>query len=310
MTLALQDVYLGRKGARVASLDDLETTHGVGARSARTYSRFFGQTGVRLCAGGHRDLLRDALEGLLVRRPDLRGVEGYGLYAKTQTHNTPFEADWLRGLFEEVGLGHWEAATFSMTNCASGLAAVQLGAVLGRPFVVLAGEKAFHAAGSRLSVGLLGEAGVSAAFGPGPGRRLRGSRVVHLPRYHVNPDAMAPEDRKALQTDFEAGLIAFLQGLVSEDPAFFARRPVVVPYNLNAPLIARALRAAGLDGNLAEGVEPSLGHMFCSDPYLAIARVAPPSDAPLLLFCAGHGVTFAAIKLDPDPPRPTPKGPR
>jgi hypothetical protein len=262
------------------------------------YTRFFGQTAVRLCANTHREMLLDALSGLLDHHPELRRVEGFGVYAKTQTHNTFFEQDWLQSLFRKVGLGHWEVLTFSMTNCASGLAAVHLGAVLDKPFVVLSGEKAFHPAGNRLSVGLLGEAGVSVLFAPGGTYRLRGSHVRHLPRYHINPDDMSSDDRKALQTDFEKGLIAFLRNIVDEDRAFFDRGPFVVPYNLNAPLVARAMQAAGLDRNVAAGTDAGLGHMFCSDNYLSIAKAEPEPDASLFLFAAGHGVTFAAIKLE------------
>ncbi len=306
--LGLQHVYLGREKAEIVPLDGLSHSHGIAPSSARMYDRFFGQTGVRLCANTHREMLLDALGGLVQRHPELRQTDGYGLYAKTQTHNTPFEVDWLRDLFATVGLDHWEVLTFSMTNCASGLAAVHLGAALGRPFIVLAGEKAFHPAGNRLSVGLLGEAGVASLFAPGGKYRLRGSHVAHLPRYHINPDDMAPEDRKALQTDFEAGLIAFLQAVVAGDPGFFARGPIVVPYNLNAPLIARALRAAGLDHNIATGTDMRIGHMFCSDTYLGVAETRPADDASLFLFAAGHGVTFAAIKLEPANCNRTAKG--
>ncbi len=297
--LGLQNVYLSQQKAEIVPLDRLAQSHGVSAQSARMYNRFFGQTNVRLCSNTHREMLLDALTGLVDHQPDLLRMEGFGLYAKTQTHNTPFEQDWLRDLFDEVGLGHWEVLTFSMTNCASGLAAVHLGATMNKPFVVLTGEKAFHPAGNRLSVGLLGEAGVSALFAPGGAYRLRGTHVAHLPRYHINPDDMAADDRKALQSDFEAGLIGFLRDLIEGDRAFFDSAPIVIPYNLNAPLIARALQATGLTGNLATGSDPGLGHMFCSDNYLSLVRTRPARDASLFLFAAGHGVTFAAIKLEP-----------
>lgn len=297
--LGLHQVYLSQHKAESTPLDLLAQSHGVGAQSARMYTRFFGQTKVRICANTHREMLLDALTGLVDQQPALRRIEGCGLYAKTQTHNTPFEQDWLRELFDEAGLAQWEVLTFSMTNCASGLAAVHLGATMNKPFIVLTGEKAFHPAGNRLSVGLLGEAGVSALFASGGAYRLRGSHVAHLPRYYVNPEDMAAEDRKALQSDFEAGLTGFLRGIVDEDRAFFDRAPLVVPYNLNPPLIARALQAVGLTGNLATGTDPGLGHMFCSDNFLSLARSRPAHDASLFMFAAGHGVTFAAIKLEP-----------
>ncbi|MEO9820198.1 MAG: hypothetical protein ABJ370_12085 [Paracoccaceae bacterium] len=131
--LGMQDVYLSQKEARIVSLDQLDSSHGIAAKPARIYSRFFGQTGVRLSTLYHNAMLIDALEGLLLRSPELRDIEGFGIYAKTQTHNTPFERYWLAEVFAHVGLDHWEVMTFSMTNCASGLAAVHLGTTLDFP---------------------------------------------------------------------------------------------------------------------------------------------------------------------------------
>ncbi|WP_429933063.1 hypothetical protein [Agrobacterium vitis] len=295
--IGMQQIHLGQRGMRTVPLDQLAGSHGVTPNSARIYTRFFGQTAVCLSAHSHSEMLLDALSGLIADNPALRSIEGYGIYTKTQTHNTFFEQDWLREIFSTVGLGHWEMLTFSMTNCASGLAAVHLGASLGRPFVVLSGEKAFHETGSRLSVGLLGEAAVSVLFLPGGKYRLRSTHVSHLPRYHINPDDMAEADRKALQGEFEAGLAAFLQQIVEEDPLFFRQQPVIVPYNLNTPLIARVLRAVELDRNIAAGMDTAVGHMFCSDNYITIARNMLPGNRPAFLFSAGHGVTFSAMKL-------------
>ncbi|MGJ8628479.1 MAG: hypothetical protein ACSHXB_16075 [Sulfitobacter sp.] len=297
--LGMQHVFLSQKDAHIVPLDQIDQTHGIGAKSARMYTRFFGQTGVRLNTLSHCDMLIDALEGLLADRPHLREIDGYGIYTKTQTHNTFFEQSWLNDIFSHVGLGHWETLTFSMTNCASGLAAVHFGATLDQPFIVLSGEKAFHPAGNRLSVGLLGEAAVSVLFAPGGKLQVRDTKVAHLPRYHINPDDMALEDRKALQTDFEVGLTEFLKSNIAQDPEFFARNPVIVPYNLNPPLIERVLRNAGLDGNIADGADPQNGHMFCSDNFHSVARDMPPEGSSIFLFSAGHGVTFAAVKLEP-----------
>ena len=297
--IGLHDIYLSQTGADVVPIDALADSHGVTEKSARVFTRFFGQTGVRLTDQIHRDMMRDALAGTLARHPELRDLAGVGIYTKTQTHNTFFEQDWLREIFDELGLAQWEAMTFSMTNCASGLAAVHLGMRLEKPFIILAGEKAFHPVGNRLSVGLLGEAAVSSLFCPGGKHQIRSTHVAHLPRYHINPDDMADADRKALQTDFEAGLTEFLSRIVDEDAAFFARNPVVVPYNLNPPLVNRVMARLGLDRNLAPGTDTSMGHMFCSDVYLSVASDAPSDDQSLFLFSAGHGVSFAAMKLEP-----------
>jgi hypothetical protein len=298
----MQQIYLGERGTQIVPLDQLAGSHGVTGNSARRYTRFFGQTAVCLSIHSHREMLLDALSGLIADNPALKSIEGYGIYTKTQTHNTFFEQDWLHEIFGTVGLGHWEVLTFSMTNCASGLAAVHFGASLGKPFVVLSGEKAFHPAGSRLSVGLLGEAAVSALFLPGGKYRLRSTHVSHLPRYHINPDDMADADRKALQGEFETSLVAFLRQIVQEDPFFFGQQPVVVPYNLNPPLIARVLGAVGLERSIVARLDNGVGHMFCSDAYVTIARSMPPGNRPAFLFSAGHGVTFSAMKLQASQP--------
>jgi 3-oxoacyl-[acyl-carrier-protein] synthase III len=297
--VGMQHVHIGQRGAYFMPLDRLEDSHNVKASSARMYTRFFGQTAVRLSSSTHRDMLLDALSGLLDAHPQLRQLDGYGLYTKTQTHNTFFEQNWLKNMFAEVGLDHWEILTFSMTNCASGLAAVHLGATLDKPFIVLSGEKAFHPAGNRLSVGLLGEAAVSVLFSPVGKRRLRGTHVSHLTRYHVNPEQMAESDRKRLQAEFETQLVAFLRRIIDEDRDFFETLPVVIPYNLNPPLIDRVLQAVGLHRNLAAGIDVGIGHMFCSDNYLMLGQNIPPDNASVFMFSAGHGVTFAALKFEP-----------
>lgn len=306
--IGLQDIYLSQNGAGVVPIEALADSHGVTPKSARVFTRFFGQTGVRMSDRTHRNMMSEALAGTLARHPELRDIAGVGIYTKTQTHNTFFEDSWLPEIFAAAGLPHWEVMTFSMTNCASGLAAVHLGTQLETPFIILAGEKAFHPIGNRLSVGLLGEAAVSSLFCPGGKHHVRSTHVAHLPRYHINPDDMAEDDRKALQTEFESGLTDFLGDIVANDPAFFGRKPIVVPYNLNPPLVNRVMARIGLDENLAPGTNPAMGHMFCSDVYLSIAEAAPAEDQSVFLFSAGHGVSFAALKLDPVSSSPTLKG--
>lgn len=284
--------------SQVRSLDSLQESHGTAPRAARMYSRFFGQERVLIHPAAHRVMLTDALRVLLRDEPQLRQRQGLLLYAKTQTHNTPADQRWLTGILTDCGLTGWEAATISMTNCASALAAMHLYGQGDGPVIVLAGEKAFHAFGARLSVGLLGEAPVAALFGTG-GRAIALSDVRHLPRFHLNPDDMAEAERHAFQTEFEAGFVGFLRGLAQNHAAFMAKAPVLVPYNLNLPLLLRVLDAAGFSHLRIEGHSGADGHCFCSDPFLNLARLPVPHDRPLLLISAGMGVTFAALGLGP-----------
>jgi 3-oxoacyl-[acyl-carrier-protein] synthase III len=296
--LGLCGIGLPASASVAVPVDCVEQTHGTPPRAARMYSRFFGQTEVLLNPGAHGRMLADALDGLLRPDPALRERTGLVLYAKTQTHNTPAERHWLTGLLADAGLAHWEAATVSMTNCASALAALHLFKTDARPVIVLAGEKAFHAFGARLSVGLLGEAPVAALFAAG-GRPLWLTAVQHLPRFFRNPDDMDEPDRHAFGAAFEDGFAGFLSGLSASHPDFMARHPVIVPYNLNRPLLDRVLRACGLAEQLIPGHSGSSGHTFCSDPFLNLARLPAPEDKPVLLVSAGMGVTFAALGLGP-----------
>lgn len=304
MTMGLSTVTLPHPGPVPQPLDSLETSHGVGARGGRMYTRFFGQDHVLMADAPHADMLRDTLQQLVNGKPDLAAMPGVLCYAKTQTHNTPAEIDWLRGIADATGLSGWEVTTVSMTNCASALAAVHGLAEPGRPLLVLAGEKAFHSTGNRLSVGLLGEAPAAALFLPGAGRRVHFSKVRHVPRFFRNPDDMADADRRALQSEFEAGLEAFLADCLAQEPAYFASNPVFLPYNLNVPLVMRVLDRRGLSRAVHDDHSGRAGHCFCSDPFLNLAALTVPPHRPVFLFCAGMGVTYAALALDPVPRAP------
>ena len=249
----------------------------------------------------HSEMLLGTLHQLVAAHPELTDMRGIACYTKTQTHNTPAETDWLRRIFDAAGLDSWDVATFSMTNCASALAAVHAFADQQKPLLVLAGEKAFHSTGNRLSVGLLGEAPAAALFLPQAERQVRFSRVAHAPRYYLNPDDMPEADKKALQSAFEAGFEAFLADCLAAEPAFFAQSPVLVPYNLNVPLVMRVLARLGLDDLVQEGHSGRSGHSFCSDTFLNLVDNPVPRDKPVLLFCAGMGVTYAALGLEPLP---------
>lgn len=298
--VSLCSVTLPRPGPCPRALDDLQHSHGTQPRAARMYTRYFGQHHVLMSRAPHGAMLLATMRQLVGRHPHLAEMQGVLCYAKTQTHNTPADHDWLRDLADDAGLTDWEVTTVSMTNCASALAAVH-GFGGNRPLLVLSGEKAFHTAGNRLSVGLLGEAPAAALFQPGRGRRVRFTRVSHLPRFHLNPDDMAEDDRRAMQTGFEAGFETFLADCLAADPAFFADDPILIPYNLNVPLVARILARLGLSDRVHPDHSGRSGHCFCSDPFLNLATLIMPRDRPVFLFCAGMGVTYAALALDASP---------
>ncbi|MGC1497620.1 MAG: hypothetical protein WA790_17585 [Sulfitobacter sp.] len=308
---ALDLIVRGPYAPTPVALADLQNSHGVNAGASRMYSRFFGQDSVLMHEASHTEMIRDTLAQMFRERPELRATPGVVIYTKTQTHNTPFELDWLTEILADLDAADWEGLTLSMTNCASALAAVHAFEQGGRPMIILSGEKAFHMAGNRLSVGLLGEAPLAALFNADGSRAVVGSMVRHLPRYYLNPDDMAADDRHALQSEFESGFATFLADCVAQHQDFFDRKPVVVPYNLNVPLVQRLLRNLDLADSIVDGHSGQFGHTFCSDNFLNLTLFNVPPQTPIFLFCAGMGVTYSAVLLDAAQPPfyPNPKGP-
>ena len=297
--VCLNTISLPDPGPRPHMLDTLSDSHGVSPRAARMFGRFYDQHQVLISDLPHREMLAQTLAKLVQDNPEITSMQGIAAYTKTQTHNTPADSDWLRSIFDAAGLQRWEALTLSMTNCASALVAIHALLNHDQPFLVLAGEKAFHSSGNRLAVGLLGEAPAAALFLPGAGRRVRSTHVQHLPRFFLNPDDMSEEDRQALPSAFENGFTRFLADCVASDPDFFDRAPVLVPYNLNVPMVMRVLGQLGLTHLVQAGHSGRSGHSFCSDTLVNLARHPVPLNAPVFMFCAGMGVTYAAVLLEP-----------
>ncbi len=295
----LAHITMPSPGPSLHGLANLGDSHGLSPRAARMYTRFYNQKHVMLSDLPHQQMLSQTLQKLLDEHPELRSQTGVAAYTKTQTHNTPAETDWLRASFDEVGLGHWEVLTLSMTNCASALVAVHAFATPNTPLVVLSGEKAFHSAGNRLAVGVLGEAPVAALFHRNGRHALRSSYVRHLPRFHINPDDMDEVDKKAMGQAFEDAFTQFLDGCCQSDPDFFARKPVLIPYNLNVPLVSRVLAKLDLDHLVHPDHSGRDGHNFCSDILLNLAQLPIRPTDPVFVFCAGMGVTYAALAFEP-----------
>lgn len=296
--IALDLISSGPVAPRAVPISELTDSHGTTAGASRMYQRFFGQHSVLMHEADHADMIRKVLQETIEHCPELRETAGILVYTKTQSHNTLPEQDWLRSILDALGLKNWEALTLSMTNCASALVAVHAFHEDGRPLIVVSGEKAFHRFGNRLAVGLLGEAPIAALFSNTGSRPVLGTNVRHLPRYHLNPDDMVQEDRSDLQQEFEAEFELFITECMTRYPDFFARKPVIIPYNLNVPLVLRLLERRGLSDQLIEGYSGTHGHTFCSDTLLNFKTFPVPLPSPVFLFCAGMGVTYAAVLLD------------
>ena len=135
-----------------------------------------------------------------------------------------------------------------MTSCASALVCLHFIQSCGTtaPVIVLTGEKAFHPSVARLTVGLLAEVPVAAVLNGGPGSwRVRATDVRHLPRFHINPEAMDAHDRSALQEVYAPELTRFIAGFLEQHAAALDPELVFVPHNLNRPLTDALIREFG-----------------------------------------------------------------
>ncbi|MCG7622252.1 3-oxoacyl-[acyl-carrier-protein] synthase III C-terminal domain-containing protein [Epibacterium sp. Ofav1-8] len=300
-------IALSPDGGTKIPLQELGPSHGLTPTSAKMYDRFFGLQSVTRHRDAQTGMLSPVLQGAIDSLPDRGRSAGLVVYCKTQTHNTRTDQNWLRQMVDQHGLAHWDVHALSMTSCASALACLHFVTQCGTeaPVIVLTGEKAFHPSVSRLTVGLLAEVPTAAVLNAGPGSwHVHGTAVRHLPRFHINPEAMGPEDRLALQQAYAPGLTQFVASFLDRHAAVLSRDMIFVPHNLNRPLTDALIRAFDWQDRTFQGDIAGTGHAYCSDPFVNLEAVVSDTGPvqQVLLLAAGTGVTFSACLLDRDPP--------
>ena len=298
----LSMIALPQARPALSPIAELGAAHGLNASKIRMLTRYFGLNSVAQCADSHPVMCVGPVTDILACKPDLLRADGLLVYAKTQTHNTPVGPDWLPILAREVGLGGWEVLTLSMNHCASGLAALDLLRRTGetRPVILLTGEKCFHGSTCRQSGAVLGEMPVAVLLNHASADwRVTATRLVHVPRFHANPDRMGPNLRREFERDFGAMLQDFLAGTLEAFDLAAEDVGLVVPYNLNLPLLGRLAEIFGWEDRMFTRTAPTVGHLFCSDVFYNLAQVLPHAPhRPILCFAAGMGASFAAALLE------------
>jgi len=293
----LLSVYAPDAGLAFVALPQLGASHDLRAAAARTLSRFYGLEKVPQSEQQHGRLFDDALDSALTAQPGLRGETGVVWYCKTQTHNSLCYDDWLGVLLARHGIGHWQAQSFSMTHCASGLALLHYLQVSAddRPVILLCGEKTFHPKTSRLSVGVLGEMPLACVLQATQGHwQLRAAAVRHVPRFYTSAAHLSKPLNQDQQQAFPRELADFLALLQAKWP-----QPIhILPYNLNKPLLLQLADRFGWGERLNLDTLASHGHLFCSDVFLKLSRLSARTGEPVLVFAAGMGFTLAAAWLE------------
>jgi hypothetical protein len=301
VTQYLCEVFTTPKaGLTTVSLPELAQMRGIPSSKQRLLERYFGLESVVV---SHQDLgpmLFGPLAQLVDANPDLMQSQGLLLYVRTQTHATHAGVDWLTQLAGQVGLGDWDVMVQTQTHCAGGLAAVELLQGMQHPVIVLTGEKCFHPITATQSGAALGEAPAAALFRPDRGRwRVAHVRTRHLPQFHANPDRMSD----ALRKDWDKGFGAFLEDFLRDTLARVDLGPdqfdLVVPYNLNLPLLTILAQRMGWQDRIYTKTLSWVGHLFCADVYFNLAQVLPDTTARrILCFAAGMGATFSTVILE------------
>jgi hypothetical protein len=283
-------------------LSELMSGHGLNPLSTRMYDRFYGLRSVYQTPTSHSNMLTSVLSHLSECCSFSRDNGGLLVYAKTQSHNTFFESDWLKQLASSQGMRHWEWLTVSMNHCASALSVIHcLNSMAEQRLVVLlTGEKSFHPWISRLSVAVLGELPVASLLNSGSGKwRVTDTAVGHKPRFFMNPKDMSDLDRAALQRSFSEDLQSFIKQTLHRCGLRSDEIDLIVPYNLNLPLLRMIANHFGWQNKLYIANIPSVGHSYCSDVLYNFAQVLPSTDAKrVMAFAAGLGVTFSSLLLE------------
>lgn len=301
MTLFIKDIQCSdMRYQQCCNLDALNVTHQINDRDIKVFKRIFSLDSVvmnRLC---HKKMHLETMARLLDKYPKLRRGYGMVIYTKTQTHNTFFDDEWLGEIANECGIPHWRYFTLSMNHCASGLSAVNLACRMDDngyqfPVIILSGEKSFSASFNRMPVGLLGELSTACLLSPEDGIwEIKDTKVEHVHRYYKNQDEMTPQERSELRTLFFEELNRFLAQFLGANKT----PDIVIPYNLNTPLLKRVAQARGWTSVIDLSQISCMGHLWCSDIFHHLSlKKNEPSHQTVMAFSAGMGITLSAISL-------------
>ncbi|WP_192456332.1 3-oxoacyl-[acyl-carrier-protein] synthase III C-terminal domain-containing protein [Musicola keenii] len=289
---------------RRVPLSELGDSHRLKAGQCRVMEKFYQLRTVPMHPASHEVMLESAVAGLAAEWPELHQREGVVIYAKTQTHNTFFDRDWLGSILIRQRLANWDVMTLSLNHCASALSALHLirqGAVRRNiPIIVLTGEKAFHPEINRFTVGVQGELPVAALFNARPSPwQVTFTAVKHLSRFYNNADNMTRQEKADLNDCLLGELCDFvshsvrLSGINSEDVDYF------VPCNLNLPLLNQMAARLNIGGRLFDGNVADYGHLYCSDVLFNFSSLLKTTSRARNYFCfsIGMGVTLSCALI-------------
>ncbi|MDQ0741473.1 3-oxoacyl-[acyl-carrier-protein] synthase III C-terminal domain-containing protein [Pseudomonas sp. W4I3] len=285
-------------------LDTLEQSHDLKSGACKVLQRYYFLNAVALSSRTHAHMLVETLESLIVANPHLKARKGCLVYAKTQTHNTFFDNDWLHEVADVCGLGHWEVLSVSLNHCSSALSAVHLlkNRLIkrGEPMLLLTGEKAFHSAINRLDNSVLAEVPAVMLLNAGPAQwNVTHTAVRHMAGFYDNHRKQTPARRRELYASLEHDYHDFYLYAVRQFNVPLESIDAIVPCNLDLPMLKRVVEKLQFKGILFTEHIAEYGHAYCADILFNLSALLKKfTGQRILCLTMGMGVTLSCVLIE------------
>ncbi|MBU9815328.1 3-oxoacyl-ACP synthase [Rahnella sp. C60] len=285
-------------------LSTLESSHNLKAGARKVLERYYSLNSVGMFTGNHTQMLQETLSALVGANKNITHMQGYLIYAKTQTHNTFFETPWLDEIAIGCGIGHWETLTVSLNHCASALSAIHLlkSRVIKsqQPMILLTGEKAFHSDINKLDNSVMAEVPAAMLLNAGHSRwQINHTAVRHLSSFYNNHRESTAARRRELFSSLEQDYYDFYTYVLDKFHLSIGDIDAIVPGNIDMPMLKRIADKLKFRGELFTEHISGYGHAYCSDILFNVSSLLERFDGKRILCVAmGMGITMSCILIE------------
>jgi 3-oxoacyl-[acyl-carrier-protein] synthase III len=307
MMLPLNYLCWLHERVKLVPLADLADLHDLGPGQIKVLQRFYSIKSVAKHPSSHKEMFSEVIQKVIEENNYLIYKEGLLIYAKTQTHNTFYDDNWLSELAQRHSIGHWDSATLSLNHCATALSAIHF--LKGKakkekkPIILLTGEKAFHKDINKLDNGLLAEIPVALLLNSGQKAEwtISDSFVMHLADFHNNHRDKPHHQRRELFSTLDNHYIEFYQALLKKFKLELDDIDAIVPCNLDLPQLRRVFSALNYQGEIFIDALSHYGHAYCSDiPFNLCMLLNKFRGKRVLCVTMGMGITLSGILIERD----------
>ncbi|TBX31627.1 3-oxoacyl-ACP synthase [Rahnella victoriana] len=247
-------------------------------------------------------MLQETLSTLMAGNLNIAKGQGYLVYAKTQTHNTFFDARWLDEIATGCGIGHWEQLTVSLNHCASALSAIHLlkSRVIKSqlPMILITGEKAFHSDINKLDNSVMAEIPAAMLLNAGHSQwQINNTAVRHLPSFYNNHREFPAARRRELFSSLEQDYYDFYLYVLKKFNLTIDHIDAIVPGNIDMPMLRRIAGKLNFKGELFTEHISGYGHAYCSDILFNVSSLLKRFEGKRIL-CVAMGITMSCILIE------------